>query len=167
MRRLPLPLVTDRLLIRPFVPADLDALHAVYGDPQVMRWAGGVHDRAGTERALRAHIARHAEDGRAFWAVGGRDGEGRVGDCGLGLLGGEVEIGWTLRRDRWGRGLAAEAARAVLAEALGPLGLDRVVATIHRDNSASVRVAEELGMTPDGTLERDGQPQLRFVVRRG
>jgi RimJ/RimL family protein N-acetyltransferase len=159
-----LPIETERLTIRPFVAEDLDALHEVYGDAEVMRWAGGASDRDGTERALRTHIERHAVDGFAFWAVVERATGALIGDTGLGRLGDEVEIGWTLRRDRWGLGYATEAARAVLAAALGPLGLDHVIATIHPDNAASVRVAEKVGLRRDRTMERDGIEQLRYVA---
>ncbi len=62
-----------------------------------------------------------------------------------------TELGWRVRRDRWGRGYAPEAARAALGFAFGELGLDRVVSCIHSENTASIRVAEKLGMT----LERE------------
>jgi RimJ/RimL family protein N-acetyltransferase len=57
-----------------------------------------------------------------------------------------TEVGWRIGRDRWGRGYAPEAARAVVGFAFGELGLDRVVSCIHTENAASVRVAEKLGM---------------------
>jgi RimJ/RimL family protein N-acetyltransferase len=159
-----LPIETERLTIRPFVAADLDALHEVYGDAEVMRWAGGASDRDGTERALRTHIERHAEDGFAFWAVVERATGALIGDAGLGRLGDEVEIGWTLRRDRWGLGYATEAARPILTAALGPIALDHVIATIHPENAASARVADKIGLRPDGRMERDGVEQLRYVA---
>lgn len=161
-----LPIRTPRLEIRPFEAADLDPLHAVYGDAEVMRWTGGASDRAGSEKALQTHISRHAEDGFAFWAVVERESGELIGDAGLGRLGDEVEIGWTLRQDRWGRGYATEAARAILAIAFELTGADHVVATIHPDNAASANVAEKIGMHAGGTMLRDGVEQLRYVAVR-
>jgi ribosomal-protein-alanine N-acetyltransferase len=161
---MPLPLVTDRLIVRAFLPGDLDALAALYADPEVMRWAGGTADRDGTRRALELHMARQREDGLAFWALLDRASGALIGDTGLGRLGDEIEVGWTLARHAWGRGLATEAGRAVIDEALGPLGLGHVVATIHPANAASVHVAEKLGMRPDGRMERDGAENLRYVA---
>ena len=158
---MPLPLATERLLIRAFVPADLDALFAIYGDAEVMELAGGVTDRATTERCL----VRYIRDGAfAYYALEERATGAVIGECGLPRLGDEVEIGWTLARSAYGRGYATEAARAVLAEALGPLGLEQVVATILPGNVASVRVAEKAGMRADGWMDRDGVPHLRYVA---
>jgi RimJ/RimL family protein N-acetyltransferase len=58
----------------------------------------------------------------------------------------EVEIGWRLDPSLWGQGLATEGARAALEAGLGELALDRVISVIHRDNVASQRVAEKIGL---------------------
>ena len=161
-------LVTERLLIRPFEPADLDELHAVFSDPEVMRHSGGVYSRERTAEALRTNIEMHAEEGIAFWAVVERSTGRLLGDTGLGRLGDEIEIGWTLRRDAWGKGYATEAGRAALRHGLGALGLDYVIATIEPGNHASVNVARKLGMRPDGHMRRPDDPEgvdhLRFVA---
>ena len=105
-----------------------------------------------------------------------------VGVVGLRRKGGpgrdpEVEIVYSLEPEHWGRGLATEAARAVLDHAFGVLGLPRVVAEVDRANTASVRVAENLGMRPytDDSASRRAAGEeaggsdalLRFVAERG
>jgi RimJ/RimL family protein N-acetyltransferase len=154
----PLPLHTERLTIRPFVEDDLDALHAIYGDRDAMRWVDGDYATVDdTERAMRVHIEMHALDGFAFWAV--LHGEELVGEVGFGRLGDEIEMGWTFRRDAWGRGYATEAGAAALE---GARPADRVIAVIRRENAASIRVAEKLGFALDGPRVVRGHEQLVF-----
>ena len=145
------PLLTERLRMRPFETDDAEPLYGVLAEPEVGRWVG--HDPAtlGQVRVLvarnRLHQARH---GFALWAVEEREGGALVGEAGLQLLelrGPEVEIGWVLAREVWGRGYAAEAARAWLDVAFSRLGLPQVIATILPENDRSHRVAQRLGMT--------------------
>lgn len=60
----------------------------------------------------------------------------------------EAELGYDLRSDHWGQGQATEAAGAVREYAFGRLELARLVSPIRRDNRASQRVAEKVGMRP-------------------
>lgn len=159
LRRLPLPVDTERLTIRPYAETDLEAMHAIYGDAEAMRWVDGDYSTLDkTERALRMHIEMHARDGFAWWAVVLRATGQLVGEVGFGRLDDEVEMGWTFRRDAWGNGYATEAGRAALAEAPDA----RVVAVIRRENVASIRVAEKLGFVPEGPRAVRGREQLVY-----
>jgi RimJ/RimL family protein N-acetyltransferase len=73
----------------------------------------------------------------------------------------EVEIGWRLVRDAWGRGIASEAARIVVAHAFGTVGLESVVAGIAEGNVASQRIAQKLGMKREGNV--DGYVRFRLA----
>ena len=64
----------------------------------------------------------------------------------------EIEVGYHLARWAWGRGFATEGARALLRYGFETVGLDRIVAVVHPDNGASLRVIERLGMNPRGTI---------------
>jgi RimJ/RimL family protein N-acetyltransferase len=66
---------------------------------------------------------------------------------------GEMEIGWHLHPDSWGRGLAMEAGRALLAYGFG-LGLEEIWAVTHLENARSARVCAKLGMQLLGVTER-------------
>jgi len=81
-----------------------------------------------------------------------------IGDCGIirQHVEGEhlYEIGYHLRRDHWGRGLATEAGRAIRDHAVTVLRLRRLVALIHPENAASERVAAKLGFRREGEVER-------------
>jgi ribosomal-protein-alanine N-acetyltransferase len=164
-----LPLRTERLELRPFVDGDLEALFAVYGDPEVMRFVG-------TERRpfKRAQLADSQEIVRKHWRQRGfgpltvveRSSAGLVGECGLQMLDGgrEVEITYTLARAAWGRGYATEAARAVLSWGFAGLRLQRIVALAYPGNLASLRVIEKLGMTPEGMQLSNGARLAKFAL---
>ncbi|HEY2263676.1 MAG TPA: GNAT family N-acetyltransferase [Streptosporangiaceae bacterium] len=85
------------------------------------------------------------------------------GCCLLWPGGAEPEIGYEIRRSSQGRGLATEAAGAVLNEALAS-GIGRVWATTRPHNTASLRVAAKIGMTPRHT-RADGRGPLVYLAR--
>jgi len=161
-------LTTERLHLRPFTPADQEAIHAVYADPEVMRHVGhGAHKTiAETANALRIYGEVLARRGYSFLAVTERDGGALIGDGGLHPLGEDVELGYTLARSAWGRGYATELGRALLAYAFEVLAVPRVIAQVEPENARSRRVLEKLGMTERETRTAYGRPHLLYVVER-
>lgn len=167
---MPLPIETERLLLRAYEPTDLHRLHSVlYSDEDAMRLLGGPRALAGTRAALERSIAQQERAGYSFWPVIERASGLLIGEAGLFPLspeGPDVALGYALGAAWWGRGLATEAARAVLAEAFGPLGLERVVAITREQNAGSRRVLEKLGFRPEGLRHVWGAEQLFFVLER-
>ena len=162
-----LPVVTERLLLRGFEPADAPAMLAVYGDQEVMRFVGEGHavDLAGAEAMLASYADHQRRHGFSFWAVVERESGVLVGDAGLYVVGDEVEAGYTLGRAWWGRGYATEAARACLGLAFGPLDLDTVTAVADVANPASARVLEKLGFHEEEPRIAYGRPHRAFRFR--
>jgi ribosomal-protein-alanine N-acetyltransferase len=162
-----LPIVTERLELRPYVIEDVPEIHAVlYGDAEAMRLVGGAVDLEETQRRIERYIACQRSAGFSFWAVIERGTGALAGEAGLIAFGGEgpeVELGYAFGRTFWGRGLATEAGRAVLAEALGPLGLERVVAVTKPVNLGSQRVLAKLGFVLAGRREVWDAEQLYYV----
>jgi RimJ/RimL family protein N-acetyltransferase len=144
---------TSRTVVRPFRVDDTPYAHAVFADAEVMRFAAGDPDAEfeATRTRLERYIAHQTEHGFSKWAVWGRDSGAYLGDAGLLVLSetGEVELGYRLGRSHWGCGLATEIARAWLEHAIGPLGLERVIAFADARNLASIRVMGKIGMTFD------------------
>ena len=164
-------LTTARLHLRPFTAADHEAIHAVYSDPEVMRYVGhGAHrTMAETANALRIYGDVLARRGYSFLAVTEREGGALVGDGGLHPLGGrgpDVELGYTLSRRAWGRGYATEIGQALVAHAFDVLGVDRVVAQVEPANHASRRVLEKLGMSERELRRAYGRPHLLYALER-
>lgn len=152
-------LETPRLRLRRLEPGDLDDLFALYSDPEVRRYfPEGTLTREETRKELEWFRNGHPEHPElGLWATVLREDDRFIGRCGLlpWTLDGrfEVEIAYMLARDYWGRGLATEAARGIRDHAVGVLGRDRLICLIDRDNAASIRVAEKIGMT----FEREGR----------
>ena len=168
--RTTLPIETERLVLRSLTDGDLDRLHAIYGDAETMRYVGAsgrpTADPDATRRVL-DWIRRHERlHGFGLWAIDEHRGDPLVGVAGLLWEEGhgpEVEVVYLVRRDRWGRGYATEATRAVLERGHGELGLERIVALAYPENAASQRVMAKAGMRPDGEVTAYGRPMTRFV----
>ena len=163
-----LPLLTRRLRLRALTAGDLHALAALWMDPLVSVWIG-EHTREDVEEELHLHIAHQASHGWSLWAVEDRSSGRLIGDCGLQpleLKGPDVELGYELLPAVWGHGLATEAAMASLRAAFGPLGMERVVATVKAENAASVRVLEKAGMRLVGPRMAYEEPMLLYDITR-
>jgi len=159
-------LQTTRLLLREFTPQDADALALVLSDPETMRYYPAPYDRAGVEQWIERNRQRYQHDGVGLWAMEltrSQDSEVQgsevhnfeihkmIGDCGIirQQVEGEhlYEIGYHLRRDFWGQGLATEAAIACRDWAFAHLKTERLISLIRPENLPSRRVAERVGMT--------------------
>ncbi|MFH8788173.1 GNAT family N-acetyltransferase [Streptomyces roseoverticillatus] len=150
----PLTLLTPRLTLRRWRADDLDPMAAVNADPEVMRWIGdgSVQDRERTSEAIASWEREWDERGVGLFAVEVRQSRRLAGFAGLSVpsylpeILPAVELGWRLGRPFWGRGLATEAARAVLDFAFRDRGLARVVSVHNAGNDASAAVLRKLGM---------------------
>ena len=159
-------LETARLLIRPLIAADLDALHAIYSDPEVMRLIpADACDREGSRKRLQSHIDHQRRHGFSKWAVVEKASGAVIGDCGLKYLSGgaEIELGYHIARSCWAQGYATEAATACLAWARAERP-ERIVAIVDRGNAASIRVLEKIGMHEAGTAVVFDREWLLFAV---
>jgi RimJ/RimL family protein N-acetyltransferase len=151
--------------VRLRVPTHEDAFawHRVFDDPEVMEFHGGRSAELSVYEELTARQRRHdAELGYCLWTM--TDEAGQV----IGFTGaqpwprewgprGEIEIGWRLGRDHWGKGYATVAARMTL-ERLRGAGVPTVVAMVRPGNERSVAVTRRLGMELAGTF-----PDPRFA----
>ena len=166
-----LPIETERLVIRAFVPAeDAAAMAEVYCDPEVMRYipGGAFADVDAVAVELERYVDAQAERGFSVWAVVERNSGRVVGDAGFGIFAptNDVELGYTLARRWWGRGYATEAASACLAAGLADLDVPLIVAVVDADNASSLRVAERIGMERIGPIDAHGRPHVLFARSR-
>jgi len=145
---------TERLLLRAMDGGDLHALFAIYGDPEVMRYASepAFPEPATVETMLRS-VARLLAEGESLeWAVVTHDtahdtGE-LIGTCGLhgfDTSAARADVGILLARRAWGRGYAGEALGAVFGWAEGSLGMRQLRADIDPANLRSLALFERLG----------------------
>jgi ribosomal-protein-alanine N-acetyltransferase len=147
----PVPAIeTRRLRLRGFTKDDLDALAAIYADPDVMRYMPGAKPvpRERVAASLGRMIAYWQEHGFGLWAVEDKESGRLIGRCSLVHLDStpEIEVGYLFAADGWGKGYPTEAARAALDYGFTELDLDRIVAITRPENLASQHVLEKIGM---------------------
>jgi [ribosomal protein S5]-alanine N-acetyltransferase len=163
-------LETARLALREFVTQDAKALALVISDPETMRYYPAPIDRAGVEQWIERNLRRYAEDGVGLWAMVLKASGEMIGDCGIirQHVEGEYlyEIGYHLRRDHWGQGLATEAAIACREWGFANRKADRLISLIRPENVPSCRVAERNGMTIWKEVEWRGLRHCVYAVER-
>ena len=163
-------LETPRLLLRPFAESDLDDLSVLMANADFMRFSLGVFSREQTAGFLEKVRARDRDGLPSQFALILRSNQKLIGYCGFFLqtVDGveEPEIAYRLDPAYWGQGLATEAARAVRDHAFDNLHLPHVISLIHPDNTASRRVAEKNGMTPEKETVFRGFPTIVFGISR-
>jgi RimJ/RimL family protein N-acetyltransferase len=143
-------LSTGRLRLRAWTTdgADLARLADLYGRDEVTRWLGGRPTITPAELVERWRLVHELDQRHGCWALKPLpDGVG------------EVEVGWHLHPDSWGRGYATEAARAVVDRAFDD-GLLEVFAVVRPGNDRSLAVCRRLGMQPLGRTTRWYQCEL-------
>jgi RimJ/RimL family protein N-acetyltransferase len=143
---------TERLTLRHFHILDSEPMYRVFGDPEVMRFGDGVRTKEWVQTWLRTCLERYYQTwGFGPYAAVERQSSTVIGYCGLFYFPDvngqpEVEIGYRLARSAWGQGYATEAVRAVRDYAFQTLGIRRLIAIIDPANTASIHVAEKVGM---------------------
>jgi [ribosomal protein S5]-alanine N-acetyltransferase len=166
----PIVCETSRLILRKFNESDLEPLFSFLGDPEVMRFSiTGPETREGIQtKYLPSCLKRYDRDGLGQWAVVRRSDGFCVGECGICVqeIDGEreFEISYRLRRDCWGIGLATEAAQACRDYGFKQAGLRRLISIIESENTASIRVAEKMGMTLEKTAAFHNIPVLIYSL---
>lgn len=145
---------TERLVLRTWDEGDLDEFIRVTNTPAVMQWLGGVWGREAHESAF-GRIQQYQRDfGHTFWIVEERDSGELLGFCGLKrvnspgaeAIAGMAEVGWRLRENAWGKGVAKEAAIASIDLAFERFNYGEVVAITVEGNAASQGLMRRLGM---------------------
>lgn len=146
-------LETQRLVLRPFQPHYLPDLHKMYNDGQTMRFMSSLPhvDLAATERQLAQNMG-HPE--AHHWVICFKGSDEAIGL--VNYLGGTrvPGMGYIIRREFWGQGIAAEACRVALGYGFDRLGYDRVELWIDQLNLASQRVAQKLDFRLKGCISQ-------------
>lgn len=165
---------TERLILRMWNDDDVDALFRSYGDPEVMKWIGSGEPvtKEVTADAI-DRMRRHWEEhGYGMWAVVEKSSGDLIGRIGLmyhkdwPVGDHKIEVGWTLQRSAWGRGLATEGARAALDHGFDRLHLERIISITSEDNLASRRVMEKCGLSHRGRARWRGHDVIWYAIDR-
>jgi RimJ/RimL family protein N-acetyltransferase len=167
----PIVIETERMLVREWTAEDIDDLLDAVSDPEVTRFLGtwNADLRRDVTDFVERQMAMQQGWGWCRWALELRDPaeapRGVVGFSGPGCtFAPDIEVGWTLRRELWGRGLATEVARAVVDHCFGVIGFDRLISCIDPRNVTSLRVAEKVGFRPHDEIEHSGDTIIRHQL---
>jgi [ribosomal protein S5]-alanine N-acetyltransferase len=164
-------LETARLILRPMLETDIDALLRIFTDVKVM--AAFNHDpftREQMARWLQRNLDDQNQYGYGLFSVILKESGELIGDCGLEQMEVEgvrvAELGYDFRSDYWNQGFATEAACAVRDYAFDILQLPQLISLIRVGNLASKRVAEKVGMTLAEEFTRYEIRYWKYSIKR-
>ena len=149
----------DKVLLRPITADDAEDLYDIFSDKQVMKY----YDRLPLKSREEADdLAKMFMDGLADktmirWGIEEKAGGKLIGTCGFFCISEDdkkVEIGYELRRDRWGMGIMSEALGAIMKFIFTRTDINRVEAFVEVQNVASMRLLDKLGFVNEGTLRQ-------------
>jgi RimJ/RimL family protein N-acetyltransferase len=148
-------LETERCGLRRFTLDDRDWFRDLYADPDVTRYLGGVKNAAQADALFDARIIAYYDEhpGFGIWMTEEKATGTRLGFHLLNHIQGEsiIQVGYSLTKAAWGRGVATEMAAAVLRYGFVTLALPTIAGMTSLGNVASQRVLEKIG------LERRGE----------
>ena len=169
---------TERLRLRTWDAEDLDEFIRHTNTEAVMRWLGGVWPREQFDKAFGRIKGYERDFGHTLWLVERKSDDELLGFCGLKRVNsdgapysGDFEVGWRLREDVWGQGIAKEAAIASLDLAFDCFGAPHVVALTIAPNEPSQGLMKRLGMHrredmdfPSADVPADMQPVITYRI---
>jgi [ribosomal protein S5]-alanine N-acetyltransferase len=142
---------SERLIFRPFTLDDLPMLIEQRSDPDVNKYLGGtkLQNPDALSKRIRFYMSCYESHGFGMCAMIWKPTGEMIGSAGLQPLDGtdEIEVGYSMIKEYWGKGIGTEAARAWLNHGFREAGLDRIVAVAQTGNRASMHIMEKLGMT--------------------
>ena len=151
---------TARVRLRTWAPADPAEFIRNLNSDAVMRWLGGPQDESNYGLLFDRVESYRRDFGHTLWIVERQADGAMLGFCGIKRVNapeapnpGDFEVGWRLREDAWGQGIAKEAAIASLDLAFGRFGAPHVVALTVAGNEASWGLMERLGMRRRADLD--------------
>ncbi|AMV14854.1 GNAT family N-acetyltransferase [Legionella pneumophila serogroup 1] len=148
-------LKTERLILRTWKETDLPTMTAINQDPLVCRFLPSIGTLESTKKNIETWMKHYQEKGYTLYAVDLKSTQEMIGFIGLMTPSFEahftpaVEIGWRLGSSHWNKGYATEGAKAVLDYAFANLKLPALVSFTTKNNLASRRVMEKIGMHYD------------------
>ena len=141
---------TPRLILRQFTEEDAPLILLLNSDPEVVKF---IHEPAlaSEEQAKKIFldiILPQYKNNLGRWAIYTKTGNEFIGWCGLKYRPepDEIDLGYRLKKDAWGKGYATEAAKHTLDHGFNNLNLDIIIGRAHIQNYASIKVLEKIGM---------------------
>ncbi len=145
------PKYSKRLVFREMTVEDVPFLMKIFSDPVAMKYYPSTKTDEEAKGWIEWNLRNYKETGHGLWLLFDRNSGDFVGQCGLvpqkARFFPEIELGYLLAREHWGKGLATEAAMHCLDHAFEILKLEKIVSYIDPKNAPSEKLARRLGMT--------------------
>ena len=158
---------TPRIIIRKFVPEEEYLYIELHKDEQVTQFINKRTEEE-TRKRFKEGLALH-DDGSGRWAMFNASDSEFIGVCGLKPTdrgAGFVELGYTLHQKYWGKGIAGEMAKYLIAHAFTHTPVIEITAVTKPLNVASQRVLEKTGFTRRENIIRDGEELFFFRIKK-
>jgi len=144
---------TERLLLREITLDDKEEMFQLHSNSDVQKYTGEppVESIEEMEQAIQARINDYEKYGYGRWATFLKNGMQFVGWAGLAYLPefDEIDLGYRFLPEHWGSGIATEVSHAILTYGFEVLKLKKIIAIAMKENKASIKVMEKIGMEFD------------------
>jgi RimJ/RimL family protein N-acetyltransferase len=161
---------TPRLILRRMTIDDSPLILQLNSDPDVVKY---VHEQVLTEeeqarKIITEIILPQYENNLGRWAMITKAGNEFIGWCGLKYRADrdEIDLGYRLKKEAWGKGYATEAARHTLDHGFTIPGVELITGRAHKENIASLKVLEKIGMNFIREEVVDDCPVKTFTLRK-
>ena len=159
------PIKTKRFVLTKMTAADGEKYFRLSNNDKVMKYVTGYSlNRIESDEMLKGFLAEYGNDtylGR-YLIEGIENGE-LIGAAKLDQIGSEIEIGYRVLEEQWGKGIATEVAAGLIRFALKNLNASNVIAFVNVNNYASIRVLEKAGMMNVERIEDLDEVKYKFV----
>lgn len=163
-------ITTTRLRFRPFSREDLDDLYSLWNDPGVRKylWDDEMVPHQRVESIIENNVASFTVHGFGLWAIFALEVDELIGFCGFWHFHepSKLELIFGFGPAHWNRGLATEAARAMLKYGFEELSLSRIEGSTDTANQASSRVMEKAGMSFWKRETTNGLDTIYYAINR-
>lgn len=159
---------TERLTLRKFTTRDLPELIRHRSDKDVMEFLGGIQKPEVVQERLKVYAGFYEKNGYSMCAVFWKETGEFIGVGGLleSKTSKGTEVGYTVDKKFWGKGIATECTKACLEFGFHKANLDKIIALTHPKNLASRRVLEKAGMNFEKNMENMGETWVQYAILR-
>ncbi len=163
---------TERLFLREITLDDKEDLFKLHSNPEVQKYTGEpvVESMEEIEKAIWTRINDYKTYGYGRWATILKNGMQFIGWAGLAYLPefDEIDIGYRFLPEYWGSGIATEAAHAIISYGFDQHKLEKIIAIALKENKASIRVMEKIGMEFDkfAPYEEGGKDVIWYQIEK-
>ncbi|QRR03439.1 GNAT family N-acetyltransferase [Dyadobacter sandarakinus] len=159
------PIITDRLALHKITSDDGDKYYRLSNNAKVMKFVTGYAlSRKESDEMLRSFLIEYGPDSHlGRYLIEDRQSGELIGMAKLDWSGFDIEIGYRVMEEHWGKGIATEVASALIRFALTQLKARTVAAYVNVDNTASVRVLEKAGMKRVGVIEDIDEVKYKYI----